>query len=126
METGHVDCIHPLATAHNFAKVSSHISVFYLSLVVPVPRLKIGVVRHDNICISNYVYAMFPNASMSLYSMHICGKAYRSARYCTMSCSQAPLSPSNWSALYRRSRLASHELNIPQGQQRTAGSRGGR
>ena len=25
--------------------------------------------------------------------------------------SQAPLSPSNWSALYRRSRLASHELN---------------
>ena len=26
---------------------------------------------------------------------------------------QASLSPSNWSALYRRSRLASHELNIP-------------
>ena len=28
---------------------------------------------------------------------------------------QAPLSPSNWSALYRRSRLVSHELNTPQG-----------
>ena len=39
---------------------------------------------------------------------------------------QAPLSPSNCSALYRRSRLASHELNTPQGQQRTAGVRGGR
>ena len=39
---------------------------------------------------------------------------------------QAPLSPSNWSALYPRSRLASHELNIPQGQQRTAGVRDGR
>ena len=38
---------------------------------------------------------------------------------------QAPLSPSNWSALYRRSRLASHELNTPQGQQRTAGARVG-
>ena len=29
------------------------------------------------------------------------------------SVSQAPLSPSNWSALYRGSRLASHELNTP-------------
>ena len=27
---------------------------------------------------------------------------------------QAPLSPINWSALYRRSRLTSHELNTPQ------------
>ena len=40
--------------------------------------------------------------------------------------SQAPLTPSNWSALYRRSWLASHELNTPQGQQRTSGVRGGR
>ena len=36
----------------------------------------------------------------------------------TVNCSewsepQAPLSPSNWSVLYRRSRLASHELNTP-------------
>ena len=42
------------------------------------------------------------------------------------SCTQAPLSPSYWSALYRWSRLASLELNTPQGQQRTAGVRGGR
>ena len=52
--------------------------------------------------------------------------ALQAERFVLLSDTQAPLSPSNWSALYRRSRLASHELNIPQGQQRTAGSRGGR
>ena len=65
-------------------------------------------------CSTWEIYVFIRVKSMNMFCLHLQSGVPRHFLkiYCSLNLEpQAPLTPSNWSTLYRRSRLASHELN---------------